>query len=147
MGELIGLDIQVMFLKILNSIVTLINLVGVTVVLWGFVVAALAFIRLKLHRHTTLYFLKEANKIRAILGVYILFGLEFMIAADIIHTFIRPTQEDLIVLGTIVAIRTVISYFLGREVEEARRDQDFTHKLKHPIKAGNPEEAKPLPQN
>jgi uncharacterized membrane protein len=70
-----------------------------------------------------LLFLKEANKIRAILGTYILFGLEFMIAADIIHTFIKPTQEDLIVLGTIVAIRTVISYFLGREVEDARRDQ------------------------
>ena len=131
MGELLSLDIQTTFLKILNIIVTIINLVGVTVVLWGFVVAAFAFIRLKLHRHTTLFFLKEANKIRAVLGTYILFGLEFMIAADIIHTFIRPTQEDLIVLGAIVAIRTVISYFLGREVEDARRDQELSHKLKH----------------
>ncbi len=125
MGELLGLDIQSTFLKLLNMVVTLINLMGVTVVLWGFVVAALGFIRLKLHRHTSLFFLKEANKIRAILGTYILFGLEFMIAADIIHTFIRPTQEDLIVLATIVAIRTVISYFLGREVDEARRDQEL----------------------
>lgn len=131
MGELLGLDIQSTFLKLLNMVVTLINLMGVTVVLWGFVVAALGFIRLKLHRHTSLFFLKEANKIRAILGTYILFGLEFMIAADIIHTFIRPTQEDLIVLATIVGIRTVISYFLGREVDEARQDQELTHKLKH----------------
>lgn len=131
MVELLGLDIQSTFLKLLNMVVTLINLMGVTVVLWGFVVAALGFIRLKLHRHTSLFFLKEANKIRAILGTYILFGLEFMIAADIIHTFIRPTQEDLIVLATIVGIRTVISYFLGREVDEARQDQELTHKLKH----------------
>lgn len=123
MGEFLNLEIQDVFLKILNLTVTLINLVGVTVVLWGFFVAAIGFIKLKLHHHTTLFFLKEANKIRAILGTYILFGLEFMIAADIIHTFIKPTQEDLIVLGTIVAIRTVISYFLGREVEDARRDQ------------------------
>lgn len=134
MGDLLGLDIQTVFLKLLNMIVVLINLMGVTVVLWGFVVAAIGFIRLKLHRHTTLFFLKEANKIRATLGVYILFGLEFMIAADIIHTFIRPTQEDLIVLGAIVAIRTVISFFLGREVEDARRDQEFSHKLKHQVK-------------
>lgn len=130
MGELISLDFQGVFLKGLNIIVTLINLMGVTVVLWGFCVAALAFIKLKLYHHTTLYFLKEANKIRAILGTYILFGLEFMIAADIIHTFIKPTQEDLIVLGAIVAIRTVISYFLGREVEDARRDQEGAKKLK-----------------
>jgi uncharacterized membrane protein len=131
METLLSFDIQVTFIKFLNMIVTVINLVGVTVVLWGFVVAAIAFARFKLHRHTTIVFLKEANKIRAVLGTYILFGLEFMIAADIIHTFIRPTQEDLIVLGTIVAIRTVISYFLGREVEQARHDQDVAHKVKH----------------
>lgn len=130
MGELLSFDIQATFLKGLNGVVTIINLVGVTVVLWGFVVAALAFIRLKLHHHTTLYFLKEANKIRAILGTYILFGLEFMIAADIIHTFIRPTQEDLIVLATIVAIRTVISYFLSREVEQAQQDQALAKRQK-----------------
>lgn len=132
MGEMLGLDIQETFLKLLNMIVTVINLMGVTVVLWGFVVAALGFIKLKLHHHSSLYFLKEANKIRAILGIYILFGLEFMIAADIIHTFIRPTQEDLIVLGAIVAIRTVISYFLGREVDEARKEQESSKKEKHP---------------
>lgn len=123
MGELITTSIQEVIVNILNVLVILINLVGVTVVLWGFFVAAFSFIKLKLHHHTSLYFLKEANKIRAILGTYILFGLEFMIAADIIHTFIRPTREDLLILGTIVAIRTVISYFLGREVDEARREQ------------------------
>jgi uncharacterized membrane protein len=124
MGTLLDLEIQSTFLKILNMVVTLINLVGVVVVFWGFVVAALTFVRLKCHHHTTFYFLKEANTIRAVLGTYILFGLEFMIAADIIHTFIKPTQEDLIVLGSIVAIRTVISYFLGRELAKAQ---------KHPI--------------
>ncbi|MBI2707066.1 MAG: DUF1622 domain-containing protein [Proteobacteria bacterium] len=117
------MDINLIFYTLLSSVVTAINLVGVMIVIWGFVVASLGFIRMKLHRHSTPFFLIEANKIRAILGTYILFGLEFMIAADIIHTFLKPTQEDLIVLATIVAIRTVISYFLGREVEEARHDQ------------------------
>lgn len=118
------MDIQSIFHQILNLTVTSINLVGVFVVLWGFFVAAFGFIKMKLHHHSSTYFLKESSKVRAVLGTYILFGLEFMIAADIIHTFIKPTQEDLIVLGTIVAIRTVISYFLGREVDEARKEQD-----------------------
>ena len=123
------MDIQGVFHTLLNIVVTSINLVGVMIVIWGFFVSAIGFVRMKLHPHSTSFFLIEANKIRAILGTYILFGLEFMIAADIIHTFIRPTQEDLIVLATIVAIRTVISYFLGREVEEARRDQDTGKEL------------------
>lgn len=118
------MEIQATFYQFLNMTVTGINLVGIFVVLWGFFVAAFGFIRMKLHRHSTDFFLKEANKVRAVLGIYILFGLEFMIAADIIHTFIKPTQEDLIVLGTIVVIRTVISYFLGREVDDARKEQE-----------------------
>lgn len=117
------MEIKTFLYQILETTVTLINLFGIMIVFWGFVVAAIAFIRMKLHRHATVYFLKEANEIRAVLGTYILFGLEFMIAGDIIHTFIKPSQEDLIVLATIVAIRTVISYFLGREVDQAQRDE------------------------
>lgn len=138
MGELFQSNIQEPFLYGLNIIVTIINLMGVTVVLWGFAVAAIGFIKLKRHHHSDLFFLKEANKIRALLGTYILFGLEFMIAADIIHTFIKPTHEDLIVLGTIVAIRTVISYFLGREVEDARRDELEGKKGKHAVQYNSP---------
>lgn len=122
------------FHQLLNIIVTSINLVGVIVVIWGFVVAAIGFARMKSHHHSVNFFLTEANKIRAVLGTYILFGLEFMIAADIIHTFIRPTQEDLIVLATIVAIRTVISYFLSREVEATRHDQDVEKEQKQALK-------------
>lgn len=116
------MEIQTTFYDLLNMAVTGINLVGITVVFWGFVVAAIGFIRMKLHRHDVGFFLKKANEIRAVLGTYILFGLEFMIAGDIIHTFLKPSQEDLIVLATIVGIRTVISYFLGREVDQAQHD-------------------------
>jgi uncharacterized membrane protein len=118
------MDILPTLYHFLDIVVTGINLFGITVVFWGFAVAAVAFIRMKLQHHSVVFFLSEANQIRAILGTYILFGLEFMIAGDIIHTFIKPSQEDLIVLATIVAIRTVISYFLGREVDEARREQN-----------------------
>ena len=117
------MEIKELLYQILETTVTLINLFGIMIVFWGFVAAAIAFIRMKLHRHAVVFFLKEANEIRAVLGTYILFGLEFMIAGDIIHTFLKPSQEDLIILATIVAIRTVISYFLGREVDQAQRDE------------------------
>jgi len=124
------MEIQDTLHSILNAVVIIINLFGIGIVFWGFVVAAISFIRMKLHRHTETFFLLEANQIRAVLGTYILFGLEFMIAGDIIKSFIKPSQEDLIILVTIVGVRTVISYFLSREVDEARHDSAKKRKEK-----------------
>lgn len=118
------MEIQGIFFQLLNIIVASINFVGIIIIIWGFVVAVLEFIRIKLHSHDVNFFLTKTNKIRAVLGTYILFGLEFMIAADIIHTFIQPTQEDLIILATIVGIRTVISYFLSREIEDVKHKEN-----------------------
>jgi len=41
-----------------------------------------------------------------------------MIAADLIHTIVAPQTEGLIRLAAIVAIRTVISVFLNRELKD-----------------------------
>jgi len=60
------------------------------------------------------------ERIRYDIGFHLLLGLEFLIAADIIRTILRPTLDELAILGGIVAIRTVISYFLGKEVEQHR---------------------------
>ncbi len=49
-------------------------------------------------------------------GTYILFGLEFLIAADIIDTLIKPGLQEVAILGSIVAIRSVLSFFLNREL-------------------------------
>lgn len=38
--------------------------------------------------------------------------------ADIIETIINPTFQDIIKLGLIVVIRTMISYFLNKEISE-----------------------------
>jgi uncharacterized membrane protein len=60
------------------------------------------------------------NKIRHIVASYLLLGLEFLIAADIMRTVAGPSLEELAILGGLVAIRTVISFFLGREITETR---------------------------
>ncbi len=118
------------FGEIFHAIGYIINAAGILVVLWGFVVSLKEFILLKLKRHSFDSFFLESNRIRAMLGTYILFGLEFMIAADILHTFLRPNMEELLTLGTVVLIRTVISYFLAREVDEAKHDKFAENKKK-----------------
>ena len=114
------MELTKLSIDLLNIVVLSINLIGIAIILWGVVIAANKFIRMKVSRGDAGVFLTDSNQIRSLLGTYILFGLEFMIAADIIHTIIKPTQHDLVVLATIVAIRTVISYFLEREIEAAR---------------------------
>ena len=48
----------------------------------------------------------------------IVFGLEFFIAADILTTLVAPTIDELLLLGAVVFIRTVLGYFLEKEVED-----------------------------
>lgn len=61
------------------------------------------------------------DSIRLLLGRSLLLALEFQLGADILQTALDPSREDLIVLGAIAALRTVLNYFLGRELDEARR--------------------------
>ena len=49
----------------------------------------------------------------------IIFGLEILIIADIIETLRNPSLDELLVVGAIVIIRTILSYFLSKETEEA----------------------------
>jgi uncharacterized membrane protein len=58
------------------------------------------------------------NQIRRDFTDKIVFGLEFLIAADILETLLSPTQQDLINLAVVVVIRTILGYFLSKEAAE-----------------------------
>jgi uncharacterized membrane protein len=50
-------------------------------------------------------------------GVWLLLGLEFELAADIVRTAISPSWTDIGQLGAIAVIRTFLNYFLEKDVE------------------------------
>lgn len=54
---------------------------------------------------------------RIILGHTLSLSLEFLIGADIIKTAIAPSWTDIGQLSAIVGIRTVLNFFLMRELE------------------------------
>lgn len=56
------------------------------------------------------------HKARWILCQYIVFGLEFMIAGDVVHTLLMPDYHTTLMLGAMVLIRTVLSYFINLEM-------------------------------
>lgn len=51
-------------------------------------------------------------------ATWLLLGLEFELAADVIRTAISPTWSDIGQLASIAAIRTFLSYFLDKDIEE-----------------------------
>jgi uncharacterized membrane protein len=54
-------------------------------------------------------------------GRWLVAGLTFQLAADIIGTSVAPSWQELGQLGAIAVIRTFLSYFLERDLAELRR--------------------------
>ena len=54
-------------------------------------------------------------------GMWLLLGLEFALAADIIGSVVSPTWQDIGELGAIAVIRTFLNYFLERDLLEAEK--------------------------
>ena len=94
------------------------EIVSFAVMIYGALLAVVLFLKNELGRLNGKYSLGALNKIRIDFGSYIQLGLEFLIAADIIETILKPSNEDLIQLGGIVLIRILLSYFLTREMNE-----------------------------
>ena len=57
-------------------------------------------------------------------GVWLLLGLEFELAADIIRSVIAPTWLDIGQLGAIAVIRTFLNYFLEKDLESGGKAGD-----------------------
>jgi uncharacterized membrane protein len=47
-------------------------------------------------------------------------GLTFQLAGDIVHTTISPTWDEIGQTGAIAVIRTLLTFFLDRDIEKAR---------------------------
>jgi uncharacterized membrane protein len=86
--------------------------IGAAVVGFGVLATAVRFL-------LTLVGIKNYSntEIRLFLGRYLALGLEFQIGADILSTAVAPTLDDVVLLGAIVVIRTVLNYFLSKELE------------------------------
>lgn len=51
-------------------------------------------------------------------GVWLLLGLEFELAADVVRTVIAPSWSDIGQLAAIGIIRTFLNFFLEKDLEE-----------------------------
>jgi uncharacterized membrane protein len=61
-------------------------------------------------------------------GMWLLLGLEFELAADIVRTAISPTWNDIGQLAAIGVIRTFLNFFLEKDLEKYESKEAETAK-------------------
>src|SRR5215467_13406342 len=98
-----------------------IGVLGVLIIIFGVAAGMVRFLRAEFLFVRGRDVEDDRKRLRHVLGYYLLLGLEFLIAADIIDTLMKPSVQDLIVLGAIVLIRTVISFSLNAELRSEQK--------------------------
>ncbi len=101
---------------VLGDISLLLNIIGALVIIWGVTLSLSQFLKKEIANGSKVVQLNEV--IRIVLGSYLVLGLEFFIAGDIIKTVITPTWGSLGILGAIVVIRTILSFFLNKDLKK-----------------------------
>jgi uncharacterized membrane protein len=104
------------FEPLVMLLATVIEIGAAIIVGMGAVEAALHVIR-QAAGHRMSHAAKEM--IRLEFGKWLALALEFTLAADILRTAIAPTWEEIGQLAAIVILRTVLNYFLQREIDSA----------------------------
>jgi uncharacterized membrane protein len=91
---------------------------GAFIVALGVILAAILFVRALAKRQTA-----DFNAIRLTLARYLALALEFQLGADILSTAVAPSWTEIGKLGAIAIIRTVLNYFLGKEMKEEQEGE------------------------
>ena len=103
------------FSRLMDHVAQGFEVLGVAIlavgVIWSFVLAVVAGRRSGWSAKTYLV-------LRQAFGGTLLLGLEVLVAADLVRTVaVAPTIDNVLVLGLIVVIRTVLSFSLETEIE------------------------------
>lgn len=105
------------FHAVIDIVCFSLNIIGALVTIWGIMVSLGDFLIKEFFNRKEAVQLNDTIRIK--LGSYLVLALEFFIAADIVKTIITPTWQSLGILGAIVVIRTILSYFLTRDIKNA----------------------------
>ncbi len=117
--------------EIITQIVTFLSqvagLVGIAIIVWGL---ARGVIQLFRKATKTMVPFEQA---RLVLGQHLILGLDFLVAKDVIDTFLITDERiwiDLAKLGTVVAIRIILNHFLEKEIHQLKESSkaEFSRK-------------------
>lgn len=92
-----------------------VEIIGALIIAWGVLIALWTYLPHMLGSRAY-----DFNPLRLMLARYLALALEFQLGADILATAIAPSWDQIGKLGAIAVIRTVLNYFLSKEMERER---------------------------
>ncbi|MBK6861638.1 MAG: DUF1622 domain-containing protein [Saprospiraceae bacterium] len=99
-----------------NYIALGVGIAGSIIIIWGVLITLFNFFINEKNNLINKKLPNISGTIRYQFSGYLILGLDFMLAADMIHTIHKPQLNELYVLAMIVGIRSVISFFLVKEM-------------------------------
>ena len=105
---------------IIEIIVLIISILSIIILCIGVILSIKNLCLILISKSSYYNKMMRLQNIRIELGSYVLLALEILIAADIVDTITHPTVTEIIELAVIVVIRTVISVFLNKEIQEIK---------------------------
>lgn len=99
---------------VVNVLVQVVEAAGAAIIFSGAAIAFARFLLVAFRREG----LDPFARLRLDLGRFLVLGLEFQLAADILRTAVAPNFTELAQLATVAAIRTALNFFLGLEIKE-----------------------------
>lgn len=106
------------FPEIIKWIALALSYFGVIIIAYGGAMAAIQTVLRGLRRHRYTY-----TRIRGEFAQKIIFGLDFLIASDILNTVSAPDLQEVATLGGIVVIRAILTIILSRETAELKAEE------------------------
>lgn len=94
----------------------LLGIAGVIIIVMGAVMSSKLYIN-ALRQHKKALFL---NTIRQTFACYIVLGLEFLLASDIVMTIMAPDYYTLGILCGLVIVRTIMTISLEKDMQQAQ---------------------------
>jgi len=101
---------------VVDAVIPGVEAIGAAIIVAGVLITAVMYVLSELRIRPVAY-----EHVRLTLGRFLALGIEFQLASDILTTAVSPDFEDIGMLGAIVAIRTVLNYFLAQEIERAEQ--------------------------
>jgi uncharacterized membrane protein len=104
--------------QFVSLLVRLVEAAGAIIIFTGAASGFFRFLWVALKRRRAADF----TPVRLDTGRFIALGIEFQLASDLLRTAVAPTFGEIGKLAAVAAIRTVLNYFLGREIRDERAE-------------------------
>ena len=95
-----------------------VDVVASVIMVWAFLVSVYGFLTASFGGGVPAERIRRLQVVRCGLGMKLVFALELLIISDLLQTVVSRTMESLLFLAALVLIRTIVAYFLNREIQE-----------------------------